>query len=683
VLSVEASGRPEAGGGATGERHPAAPPRRSPAPATRPLALVAAASTAALLAALVAAPAQAQTTPSTSPAAPAAPAADAPASADGTAANGNTQAATRRRVELTFTVTGGTPELEAALRRASAMVPLEADGAPDGDTIFRAALSERARLTAALFAEGYYAGIVEMQVAGTTPADRDSRNAINAAFAKGDIKVVVTVTPNRVFHFGTLWVTDEPGGAPPMVSAADTGIVPGAVAKSTEVRAADGKLLLAMQNRGYPLARIVDRGVVADHATKLLDVTWVVEAGEPARFGRIEVRGAKDVNPEFIERMVPFEEGEQFRPGPLEDYAKHLRDLGTFDGVRVVPGDAVGPDGTIPIIVEVTERKPRFVGAAASWSTTEGALLSAWWGHRNLFGNGETIRVEGSVSRLFLNAYDDLQYKAGFTFTKPAIYTFRDTLVVANYFVRETPDAYTRTGFDSDISVLRKYGEEREYSLGLSGTVSRVDDAFGNHEYALIGVPAIGRFNYTDNRLDPTEGWRLLVGLEPSFGQIGNSSTMVQANLTASAYYPLDADRRFVAAGQVILGSIVGPDLEDVPANNRFYAGGGGTIRGYGFQYVSPRNGQGKIVGGRSLAVANLELRAKVTDTIGIVPFVDIGAAYRSEFPDFSYSPKVGAGIGLRYFTGVGPIRLDVAFPLQKVKDDGPVALYLSLGQSF
>lgn len=644
------------------------------------LALATAVSTAALFAAFAAPTATAQTTPPATT-----PAGDTPPAADATTANGNAnaQATPRRRIDLTFTVTGGPPELEEALRRASALVPLAADGAPDGDTIFRAALSETDRLRAALFAEGYYAGIVEMQVAGTTPGDRDSRNAINAAYAQGDINVTVTVTPNQVFHFGRLVVTDAPGGAPPMVSAADTGITPGAVAKSTEVRAADAKLLLAMQNRGYPLAAVVDRDVVADHATKLLDVTWTVEAGEQARFGRIEVRGATDVNPEFIERMVPFEEGEQFSPQPLEEYAKHLRDLGAFDGVRVVPGDAVGPDGTIPIIVEVNERKPRFVGAAASWSTTEGALLSAWWGHRNLFGNAETIRIEGSVSRLFLNAYDDLQYKAGFTFTKPAIYTFRDTLVVANYFVRETPDAYTRTGFDSDISVLRKYGEEREYSLGLSGTVSRIDDAFGNHEYALVGVPGIARFNYTDNRLDPTEGWRLLVGLEPSFGKIGNSSSMVQANLTASAYYPLDSERRFVAAGQVILGSILGPDLEDVPANNRLYAGGGGTIRGYGFQYVSPRNGKGKIVGGRSLAVANLELRAKVTDTIGIVPFVDIGAAYRSEFPDFAYSPKVGAGIGLRYFTGVGPIRLDVAFPLQKVKDDGPVAIYLSLGQSF
>jgi translocation and assembly module TamA len=677
-LNVEPSGCPAEGGTGTGERHRAATPRRSPAPA-RLILRAAAVSTLALTTALAASAAAAQTSPPPATA----PAADASAPATGSASTGNGQTSTRRRVDLTFTVVGGPPELEESLRRASGLVPLEADGAPDGDTIFRAALSERDRLTAALFAEGYYAGIVEMQVAGTTPADRDSRNAINAAFAAGDIKVVVTVTPNKVFHFGDLRVTDAPGGAPPMVGIADTGIVPGSVAKSTEVRAADAKLLEAMQNRGYPLARIVDRDVVADHATKLLDVTWVVEAGEPARFGRIEVRGAKDVNPDFIERMVPFEEGEQFRPGPLQDYAKQLRELGTFEGVRVVPGDAVQPDGTIPIIVEVNERKPRFVGAAASWSTTEGALLSAWWGHRNLFGNGEQIRVEGSVSRLFLNAYDDLQYKAGFTFTKPAIYTFRDTLVFANYFVRETPDAYTRTGFDSDISVLRKYGDKQEYSLGLSGSVSRIDDAFGNHEYALVGVPAIARFNYTDNRLDPTEGFRVLVGLTPAFGKIGDSSAMFSADLTASAYVPLDSERRFVAAGQIILGSIIGPELRDVPANDRYYAGGGGTIRGYGYQFVSPRNGRGKIVGGRSLAVANLELRAKVTDTIGIVPFVDIGAAYRSEFPDFAYSPKVGAGIGLRYFTGVGPIRFDVAFPLQKVKDDGPVAFYLSLGQSF
>jgi translocation and assembly module TamA len=601
-----------------------------------------------------------------------------------TAAAGGAAATTpRRKVLLTFTVSGGTPELEAALREASALVPLEKDGAPDGDTIFRAALSERQRLIAALFAEGYYAGIVEMTAAGTTPADRDSRIAINDAFAKGDIKVVVTVTPGPLFHFGDLVVRDAPGGAPQMVNATDTGIVAGTVAKSSAVRAADAKLVESMQKRGYPLAAVVDRDVVADHATDTLDVTWTVEAGRQARFGRVVVRGAKDVDPAFVERMVPFEEGQPFEPGPLETYAKDLRGLGTFDGVRVVPGDAVEPDGTIPIIVEVTERKPRFVGAAASWSTTEGALLSAWWGHRNLFGAGETIRIEGSVSRLFLNSYDDLQYKAGFTFTKPAIYTFRDTLVVANYFVRETPDAYTRTGFDSDISVLRKYGEEREYSLGLSGTVSRVDDAFGNHDYALIGVPAVARYDFTDNRLNPTEGYRLLIGLEPSFGKIGDTSAMVSGSVTASAYYPLDDARRFVAAGQVIVGSILGPELRDVPANNRFYAGGGGTIRGYGFQYVSPRNGKGKIVGGRSLAVANLELRAQVTDTIGIVPFMDIGAAYRTEFPDFAYSPKIGAGIGLRYFTGIGPIRFDVAFPLQKVKDDGPVAFYLSLGQSF
>jgi translocation and assembly module TamA len=592
-------------------------------------------------------------------------------------------AQTHRKVLLTFTVSGGTPELEDALRRASALVPLEEDGAPDGDTIFRAALSERARLIAALFAEGYYAGIVEMSVAGTTPTDRDSRIAINQAFTEGDIKVVVTVTPGPLFHFGDLVVRDEPGGAPQMVNVADTGITPGTVAKASEVQRADAKLVEAMQKRGYPLAKVVDRDVVADHATTTLDVTWTVEAGRQARFGRVVVRGAKDVDPAFVERMVPFEEGQPFEPGPLETYAKDLRSLGTFDGVRVVPGDAVEPDGTIPIIVEVSERKPRFVGAAASWSTTEGALLSAWWGHRNLFGAGETIRVEGTVSRLFLNAYDDLQYKAGFTFTKPAIYTFRDTLVVANYFVRETPDAYTRTGFDSDVSVVRKYGEEREYSIGLSGSISRVKDPFGNHDYALLGVPAVAKYDFTDNRLNPTEGYRVLVGLEPSFGKIGDSSAMVVGQLTASAYYPLDEARRFVAAGQVIVGSILGPELRDVPANNRFYAGGGGTIRGYGYQYVSPRDGKGKIVGGRSLAVANLELRAQVTDTIGIVPFMDIGAAYRTEFPDFAYSPKIGAGVGLRYFTGIGPIRFDVAFPLQKVKDDGPVAFYLSLGQSF
>ena len=587
-----------------------------------------------------------------------------------------------RTVTLTFTVDGGDKELEEALKEASALEPLTKDASPTPDRILRAALGESAAISAALFAAARYQGIVSVTIAGMDPTERGARAAVSEAFATGPVPATVTVTVGPVFKFGVISVTDE-AGRPTVIEPADTGLVPGAVAKSGEVRLADGRVLQAMRSRGYPLAKIVRRTAIADHANDELDVAFVVDTGRPARFGRVEVRGAKDMDSEFITGRAPFQPGQDYRPQPLEDYARDLRELGAFDSVRVVTGDTVDADGTIPIVVEVAERKPRFFGAAAQWSTTEGALLSAWWGHRNLFGGAETIRIEGEVARLFLNAPDDLEYRAGFTFTKPGIWTNRDSLVISNYFVRETPDAYNRTGWDGAVSIVRKYGEKEQYTVGLAPTVSQIDDSFGAHDYAYVGLVGEAKYDTTDNKLDPTSGYRLLVGVEPAAGSIGDSSAMFAATAKASTYVPLDQAHRIVLAGQVQVGSIFGPQLKDVPANARFYAGGGGTIRGYGYQYVSPRDSSGDITGGLSLFVASLELRAKVTETIGVVPFVDIGTAFRGSIPSAEDPLKIGAGIGLRYFTGIGPLRFDFAVPLEKEKDDGQFAVYLSLGQSF
>ena len=158
---------------------------------------------------------------------------------------------------------------------------------------------------------------------------------------------------------------------------------------------------------------------------------------------------------------------------------------------------------------------------------------------------------------------------------------------------------------------------------------------------------------------------------------------MVVATAVGSAYVPFDKDRNYVLAGQLQFGAAFGPSLEDFPANERFYAGGGGSIRGYGYQSVSPRTKDGDIVGGLSLLVASLEMRARVTEQIGIVPFVDVGSAFDASWPDFDPPVKVGAGLGLRYYTPIGPIRADVAVPLQAESGDAALAVYVGLGESF
>lgn len=590
--------------------------------------------------------------------------------------------AVSRRVTLEFSVEGGSQEIEDALRAASALAPLTETDVTDPDRILRAAVAEQGRLTAALYGFGYYQAIVQVTVGGVATGEPGLREAIQTAFAAGNVPAAVRVRVGPVFHFGKV-VVHGPGGGGTVVGVGDTGLVPGAVARAGEVRAADGRLLDAMRGLGYPLARVVDRTTIADHATDLLDVTFNVDPGARARFGRIEVRGNTDVNQDFILSRAPFRQGARYHPQPLADYARDLRDLGAFDSVRVVPGSAVLPDGTIPIIVEVSERKARFVGAAAQWSTTEGALISGWWGHRNLFGNAETIRIQADVSRLFLNAPDDLTYNIGFTFTKPGIFERRDSLVITNYFVRETPDAYTRTGWDGEVAIVRKISDEEQYTLGVTPTVSTIEDYFGKHDYQYAGILGEARFDKTDSRLEPRQGYRLTFGLEPAFGEIGASSAMVVATAVGSAYVPLDKDRNYVLAGQLQFGAAFGPSLEDFPANERFYAGGGGSIRGYAYQSVSPRTKDGDIVGGLSLLVASFEMRARVTEQIGVVPFVDVGSAFDASWPDFDPPVKVGAGLGLRYYTPIGPIRADVAVPLQAESGDAALAVYVGLGESF
>ena len=190
-------------------------------------------------------------------------------------------------------------------------------------------------------------------------------------------------------------------------------------------------------------------------------------------------------------------------------------------------------------------------------------------------------------------------------------------------------------------------------------------------------------FDTTDSKLDPTRGVRLNASATGFGAFLGSSLDLVQAKARASAYYSLDADSRFVLAGRVAAGAMGGPELDQIPANWRFYAGGGGSVRGYAYNELGPTVFWGAVVGGRSLFEASAEMRIKVTDTIGVVPFFDVGNAFASNFPNFSEPLFAAAGLGLRYYTSVGPIRLDVAFPLERRAGNGPVAVYVSIGQSF
>jgi translocation and assembly module TamA len=269
------------------------------------------------------------------------------------------------------------------------------------------------------------------------------------------------------------------------------------------------------------------------------------------------------------------------------------------------------------------------------------------------------------------------------SFLKPALWGTRTDLLLDAAVAREVTEGYTSRSVGATVALRHRFSDRFSVQGGLEAETGQTSDVLGRVDYTLVGVPLSVTYDSTDNLLDPTRGVRTTASVAAYPRLLGSDPGIVVARGQASTYLALDEDARYVLAGRLGVGSIVGADLEDIPANRRFFAGGGGSVRGFAYKSLGPRDAFGDPFGGRSLIEGSIEARIKVTDTIGIVPFVDAGTAFASSFPDGDERVRVAAGIGLRYHTGIGPIRVDVAFPLNRERGDSTAALYLGLGQAF
>ncbi|HTN96074.1 MAG TPA: BamA/TamA family outer membrane protein, partial [Nordella sp.] len=309
------------------------------------------------------------------------------------------------------------------------------------------------------------------------------------------------------------------------------------------------------------------------------------------------------------------------------------------------------------------------------------------WGHRNLFGGAETLRIDGQVSWFggkpdAVPDADPFGYVLKATFTKPGIFTVDDDFLAEAAVLREVTDAYVRDAVTFTAGVRRQISEALSVQVGVDFEQAYVEDSDGKRNDFVAGLPIDVVYDTTDSLLDPTRGIRSAARLEPFafLGEAGAGPVLARGSL--AGYYAMDDRSRFILAGRVAGGSLVGADLSDVPPPRRFYAGGGGSIRGYDYQSVSPRNDKGDIIGGLSYFEASAEMRVRITETIGVVPFVDMGAAFEDEVPDFS-GLRYSAGLGLRYYTAIGPIRLDAAVPLNPDDRQTGYGIYVSIGQAF
>jgi translocation and assembly module TamA len=442
----------------------------------------------------------------------------------------------------------------------------------------------------------------------------------------------------------------------------------------------EGRLVEVWRQRGHPKASIVTRDVVADHRNDTVDVTLAVEPGPVATFAEPLIQGTERVDPAYARFMTGIRPGEPYDPDAIDRARKRLQDLGVFASVSVEEGASVGPDGVLPITFVLAERKRHLVGGGVSYSTIDGASLEAYWMHRNLFGHGESLRFDANASRILADGFDDISYELATTFRRPGVITPDTDVTLRVYAEREDVDPYVSTTIGATAGIEHRFNEKLTGATAVNVEWADIEDAFGNRDYLLISLPSELDYDGRDNTLDPTEGVRAILDIEP-FADIKAGTLAVVSKGSLAGYYGFGKDDRVIVAGRGAVGTIVGGDTEDIPATRRFFLGGGGSIRGFEYRSVGPEV-NGEVVGGLSFFETSLELRVRVTDTIGIVPFIDAGVAYEDPIPDFSEEVNVGAGIGIRYYTPLGPLRFDIAVPVMG-ESENDFAFYVGLGQAF
>jgi translocation and assembly module TamA len=616
-------------------------------------------------------------------------------------------AVSRAAIPYSFTVqvAGDVSGLKDSVKDASSLYSLRKDAPPDGEALARRAQSDFAPVIDALWGAGYYNASVTIAIDGASRAIGSSDIAAFARAAesyrnRAPAPVIIKVDPGPLFKLRTVRVVDALGVE---FSEADLpqriiGLKPGDPAAASEVRAAETRIVDYFRKQGRPLAKIQSVAPVVDHAQDIMDVSISVAPGPIAPFGEATINGPQTFDPTIVRSFLYIHPGDPYSPAAIADARNSIREIPAVGGVRITEGTTLDAYGRLPYQIDVEDRLPYAVGASMKYSTTNGPEGQVYWEDRNVFGGAERLRLQADVfyappwyiSSQSLRHFssDDIGGRVSASFLKPALGGTTNDLLIDALAEKVSTSGTGFVGYqaeDADVttSLRHRFNQNFWVQAGLEAQKGDATDALGTVNYRLIGVPVSANFDTTDSKLDPTRGVRLNASAVGFGTFLGSSLDLVQAKAGASAYYSIDADSRYVLAGRVAAGAMGGPQLDEIPANWRFYAGGGGSVRGYAYNELGPTVFWGAVVGGRSVFDASAELRVKVTDTIGVVPFFDIGNAFTSNFPTFNEPLFSAVGLGLRYYTSVGPIRLDVAFPLERHAGTGPVAVYVSIGQSF
>jgi len=583
----------------------------------------------------------------------------------------------------------GLEELDRAAADASLLATLR-DAAPVGP----AALAARARadidrLTAAMHSLGHYGGTVTVRIAGEPADTLGLIDRLDALPEGARVDVDVTLAPGEVFPLRRV----ELRGEVPATARAAFPLAPGQPARAAAVLAAREAMRTALRAEGFALAEVSEPDAVLDPAARAVDVAYTVRPGPRLDIGAIAVEGTARLDPAFVRRRLKLAEGERFDPARLEAARRDLAALPAVSSVRIEEGTAPDAQGRLPVVVRVGERKLRVIDLAAAWSTDQGGRVSATWTHRNLWGGAEQLTLGAAATELGGSATRAPGYNLDALLVLPEVPARNHSLTLNVNAQRAYLRAYDRSAVRASAMLARKLGERWRATGGLAVQSARITQEGEMNDYLLIQAPLGLAYDSTTSLLDPISGARASVSVTPTMDLASKAGVFAVMQASASTYLDLGGvvgaePGRTVLALRALVGAIAGGEVLDLPPDQRFYAGGSGTIRGYRFQSVGRLFPSGRPRGGTAIDVATVELRQRIGkgwgigESWGMAAFVDAGQISDQGVP-FTGELRVGAGIGLRYHTGIGPIRADIAVPLVRQRKTDAVQFYIGIGQAF
>ncbi len=574
-------------------------------------------------------------------------------------------------------IPSGDPELDSLLQQTSSLVALQKKLPAAPFALIGRAQQDRAQFQTVLHSLGYDAGSVDIAIGGAALNDTGLLDALTLRAAKPAIEVVVTAHQGRVFHIGRIDVSTLPPGF-----SAHPGIRPGEAARAAPVLAVTPALLSALHNAGYAFATVGPPLAVADTRAGTLNVTYTVTPGPRVDIGAIEFAGLKRADPDWLRRHMDLKPGQTFSDTAIFAARDSLLGTGIFSSVTPVPQKTPSAAGDVPILFRVAEQKRHAVTLGGSYATDTGFTLSASWEDRDVFTHAETLTFTAAANGLGGTGTTSPGYDLKGVFAKPDSFSIGQTGTVSLEGVKESVTAYNRTALLAAAALSRPLTPHISFSYGAGFVEESVTQEGIARNYVLAQLPLSLSYNTTDSALEPTRGVNASVSVTPTKPIQGAGSIFMIVQTYAATYIAVERNAFGVLALRGQVGSIQGASQFQVPADQRFYAGGTTTLRGYTYQTVGPLFADDTPEGGLGLDAGTIEFRQHVTKTIGIVPFVDAGQVSAGSAP-FQGTLSVGAGLGLRYYTGIGPIRADFAIPLKRTAGSGAFALYIGLGEAF